>query len=163
MSAPPSKRGVPCEKDAPDETYDNGSVAHSIASGQLRYRARRYDRVGRSDHARTVQNQHVSGGFELWPTNVALFRDRGIPHEWRRQAHDIVTACPGCGGKLILDEERPWALCVGEIRCRAALGPFDGLLERLEKRGSDAGQHRGLECGSDVLSLAMADIERRAP
>lgn len=70
---------------------------------------------------------------ELWPTNVTRLRTLGVEHDWRQSRREIVLVCPICRGRLILDDERPWAYCAGDLKCRAGKMNFGELLELLNR------------------------------
>lgn len=68
------------------------------------------------------------------PKNVAVLTAAGADFHWRKSAADIIGLCPFCEGKLVLHESEPWALCVGEIHCRAGQLPFSELLGQIARK-----------------------------
>lgn len=74
---------------------------------------------------------------ELFPDNVARLTELGIRFAHRPSSHDIVTTCPACGGKFVMDETEPFWLCLGDIRCPSNRKPFNevvaALVEKAEK------------------------------
>jgi hypothetical protein len=67
------------------------------------------------------------------PKNVAALTAAGAEFHWRKSAADIIGLCPFCQGKLVLHESEPWALCVGQIHCRAGQLPFGELLAEIAR------------------------------
>ena len=75
---------------------------------------------------------------ELFPRNVARLTELGIRFAHRPGSRDIVTACGSCGGRLILDEEKPYALCFGSIRCEMSRVPFERVVNALAEEAGKA-------------------------
>ncbi len=74
--------------------------------------------------------RHISES--LLPANVELLRSRGVKFEWRQAEHDLVTVCPLCAGRLILDEAESWHSCHGDINCAARGMDFEEIVEALQ-------------------------------
>ena len=68
------------------------------------------------------------------PKNVKALAAAGTEFHWRKSAFDIIGRCPLCCGKLFIHESEPWALCVGEIYCRAGQLPFDELVAEIARK-----------------------------
>src|SRR5271163_622882 len=51
----------------------------------------------------------------------------GISFE-RTSSGDLRLPCPVCGGKLIVDAEKPWHFCVSGRKCNAGKLSFDELV-----------------------------------
>jgi hypothetical protein len=71
---------------------------------------------------------------ELFPLNVARLTELGIKFTRRPGSRDLKLKCL-CGGRLILDNELPWHVCVGgDFRCpaRSKSMTFDQLLDLLK-------------------------------
>ena len=68
------------------------------------------------------------------PKSVQALTAVGAEFHWRKSAGDLIGTCPLCRGKLIIDQDQPWALCLGEIHCRAGQLPFDELLTEIARK-----------------------------
>lgn len=61
------------------------------------------------------------------PANVARLQNLGAQFTWRESDHDLVTACPRCRGKLVIDEAQPFFICFGPATCAVRGWRFDDL------------------------------------
>ncbi len=68
---------------------------------------------------------------ELWPTNVQTLQDRGIKFAHRPAARDIVTSCPECGSRLIVDQDLPFFMCLSRGHCRIGEMTFTQVMAKL--------------------------------
>jgi len=84
-----------------------------------------------SNDARIVKQAGENFNTELFPPNVMLMQSRGRKHEYRVTSRDIVTECVCCGGRLIIDAERPFAFCFGRLPCIVNKMAFSALAVRL--------------------------------
>lgn len=85
---------------------------------------------------KTFNTRTVARGAEqdnFFPANVESLNAAGAEFHWRKSAADLIGICPLCRGKLIIDQDRPWALCVGENHCPASTMPFDELLAEIRR------------------------------
>jgi len=101
--SPGKKEGVPCEKDAPRKTSNTGTVTDPAREGKLA------------------------------PANVIRLQNLSAHFQRRPGSHDIVTACPKCGGKLVIDETEKFFICFGPITCEVRGWRFDALFVALGK------------------------------
>ncbi len=64
------------------------------------------------------------------PVNVARLTALSVAFRHRPATRDIVARC-FCGGKLIIDAERPFHFCLGPSTCPANRMSFQGVIVRL--------------------------------
>ena len=93
-------------------------------------RAPRLDARGKSSQGGHMPQTQT----ELVPANVERLHTLGIQFTRRMAGHDLITACPICRrGKLIIDEEKPFFICLGDFDCVAGQLNFDQLVCALER------------------------------
>lgn len=71
---------------------------------------------------------------ELFPANVTRLDRLKIPYQNQPGSRDLVLKCL-CGQKLIIDQELPWFVCLGDLRCPARSMRFEEVVAALVKKG----------------------------
>ena len=64
------------------------------------FHSQNYDR-------KTVAQERGAGN--VVPKNVQALTEAGAEFHWRKSAGDLIGTCPFCRGKLIIDQDQPWA------------------------------------------------------
>ena len=68
--------------------------------------------------------------------NVERLKSLGVSHTHRPSSRDILAACPSCGGRILIDETKPYLICMGDMLCPINRIPFAAVVLRLaEKAG----------------------------
>jgi len=83
-----------------------------------------------SDDANKLADSTSQGKF--WPANVELLSKRGLAFTRRQASRDVVLKCL-CGGRLIVDNELPWHVCLGDWKCRVRSMRFEEVVAALSR------------------------------
>ena len=96
--SPGEKRNATRQGGAPLKTYDTRNVAQQSEVG------------------------------ELFPELVTKLEAAGVEHVFRPSSRDLITLCPQCTGKLVLDVTKPFWMCLSPGKCSVEAMTFEAVV-----------------------------------